>query len=143
MPAPANTYSYRDTILTIDDVDYANQHWRARLVPDTPILTQRTAVPDGVITDVDNPVWTFEITAAQINKTGGLAKVLRDAAPGTEMDVVLQPTGGAAAAVGEPIATFTIKSLPVPFGDQVGKISDFEAVFPVVGQPVFGESVAP
>jgi hypothetical protein len=142
MPSPANTYSYRDTILIIDETDYANQHWRGRLVPDVPTTTQRTAVPDGAIVDIDNPVWTFEITAAQINKTGGLAKLLRDAAPGTEMDVVMQPTGGAAETAGEPTATFTIKSMPVPFGGSVGGIADFEAVLPVVGQPVFGVSAA-
>lgn len=138
MPAPANTFVYRDASLTVDETEYANQVWRARLVPDVPMQSQRTLVPDGVIVDVDSAVWTLELTFAQINKTGGLAKLLRDADPGTEMDVVLQPNGAADATVGEPTATFTIKTMPVAFGGEQGQLAQNEMVLPVVGQPVFG-----
>lgn len=135
MPSPINTFVMRDALVTVEAVEYANQCWVARLVPEVPIQSQRTLVPDGVITDVDSAVWTFEITFAQINKTGGLAKVLRDAEPGTEMDVVLTPhdTG-----VGSPSATFTVKSLPGPFGGTQGALANNELVLPVVGSPVFG-----
>lgn len=138
MPAPANTFVLRDALVTVDAVEYANQAWKARLVPEVPIVSQRTLVPDGTITDVDSAIWTFELTIAQINHTGGLAKVLRDAAPGTEMDIVLQPTGGAAEVVGSPTATFTVKSMPVAFGGDQGALASNEIVLPVVGSPVFG-----
>lgn len=143
MPAPTGAFVYRDADLTMNAVDYSNQHWRARLVPDTPIVTQRTAVPDGTIVDIDNPVWTLELTAAQINVTGGLAKALRDATPGTEWECTLQPTGGQGAVVGSPFAEFTVKTLPVPFGGTVGQLADVEIVLPVVGQPIFDEVEAP
>lgn len=135
MPAPANTFVMRDALVTLDEVEYANQVWVARLVPDVSIVSQRTLVPDGAIVDVDSAVWTLELTFAQINKTGGLAKVLRDATPGTEMDMVLVPhdTG-----VGSPQAEFTIKTLPGPFGGTQGALAENEMSLPVVGSPVFG-----
>lgn len=135
MPAPADTFVMRDSSIEVDEVEYANQFWRSRLVPDVPIVSQRTLVPDGTIVDVDNPVWTWEVTFAQINKTGGLSKVLRDAAPGTEFDVVYVPND---AGVGSPTATFTVKAMPTPFGGEAGTLANNEMVLPVVGSPVFG-----
>jgi hypothetical protein len=134
MPAPTGAFVYRDAHITVEAVDYANQLTKARLNPDTPIQTVRTLVPDGAVQDVDSAVWTFEVTALQINKTGGLAKALRDATPGDELDVVLVPQAG----TGNPQATFTILAIPVPFGDDQGKFATFEAAFPVIGSPVFG-----
>lgn len=133
MPVAAGVYVVRDAKVTIEGVDYANQCTVARLVPDVPIQTQRTLVPDGTITDVDSAAWTFEVTAVQKNNTGGLAKVLRGMAPGEELEVVLTPKD----ATGEDVATFTIRSLPVPFGGEQGSFPTFEAVFPVLGSPVF------
>jgi hypothetical protein len=138
MPAPANTFVMRDSSITVEGVEYANQLWRSRLVPEVNIVSQRTLVPDGTITDVDSPIWTWEITFAQINKTGGLAKVLRDAPPGTELEVIYQPHGADAGATGEPTATFTVKSMPAAFGGTQGALADNEMVLPVVGSPVFG-----
>jgi hypothetical protein len=135
MPAPTGTITYKNALVTINSVEYANQATRARLVPDTPIQTMRTLVPDGVIQDVDSTTWTFELAGAQIWTTGGLADALNDAA-GTEVDVVLQLKAG----VGQPTATFSIIALPVPFGGDQGQILPFEASFPVVGAPVFGVS---
>ncbi len=135
MPAPVNTFVMRDALVTVDEVEYANQAWRARLVPTVPTVEQRTLVPDGTIVDVDNPLWTFELTIAQINKTGGLAKVLRDAAPGTELEIDLVPHDTGA---GSPTATFTVKSMPTPFGGTQGELANNEIVLPVVGSPVFG-----
>jgi hypothetical protein len=135
MPAPSGVIVYKNASVEIDSVEYANQNTRARLVPDTPIQTMRTLVPDGVIQDVDSSVWTFELAGAQIWSTGGLAKALNDNA-GEQLDVVLQPKLG----TGQPTATFTIIALPVPFGGDQGQILPFEASFPVVGAPVFGTS---
>lgn len=138
MPVAAGVYVVRDAVVTVEETEYANQCTVARLVPETPVQTLRTLVPDGAITDVDSPVWTFEVTAVQKNNTGGLAKALRAAAPGTQMDVVLTPKDLA----GEDSATFTILAMPVPFGGEQGSFPTFEAAFAVVGQPVFS-SVAP
>ena len=138
MAVAAGVYVVRDASITVETVEYANQVTVARLVPETPIQTLRTLVPDGAIVDVDSSVWTLELTIVQKNNTGGLAKVLRAATPGAELDVVLTPKDLA----GEDLATFTIIAMPAPFGGQQGQFPTAELVFPVKGQPVF-TSVAP
>jgi hypothetical protein len=136
MPAPTGTILYKHIVFEIDGVEYANQSSRSRLVPETPIQTMRTLVPDGVIQDVDSSVWTLEVAGAQIWSTGGLAKALNDNA-GLQVDVTLQLKSG----VGQPMATCAIIAVPVPFGGDQGQILAFEASFPVIGAPVFGTSV--
>ncbi len=138
MAVVAGVYVVRDALVTIDDVEYANQCTVARLVPDVPIQSLRTLVPDDVVQDVDSAVWTLEITAVQKNNTGGLAKVLRSTAPGSQLEVVLAPKD----LTGEDKATFTILALPVPFGGEQGSFPTFESVFPVIGAPVFA-SITP
>ncbi|HET8716665.1 MAG TPA: hypothetical protein VFM50_02855 [Nocardioidaceae bacterium] len=138
MAATTGVYVLRDAMVSVETVEYQNQCTRARLVPDTPIQQKRTLAPDGAVSDVDSPAWTFEVAALQKNDSGGLAKALRDATPGDELDVVLVPKDGSSM----PNATFTILALPVVFGGDQGQWADFEAVFPVVGQPVFGTTSA-
>lgn len=134
MSTPTGAFVMKDSSVEIDGVNYENQMTRGRLVPDTPISTKRTLVPDGIVQDVDSPAWTFEIAALQINDAGGLAEALRTAEPGAELDVVYAPKNE----VGEAEATFTILALPVVFGGDQGSFADFEGAFPVVGQPLFG-----
>lgn len=138
MAVPTSVYVMRNSSVSVDDVEYNNQCTRSRLVPDTPIQTKRTLVPDGIVQDVDSPAWTWEVAALQKNDAGGLAKALRDATPGAELEVVFAPLDG----LSKPQATFTILALPVVFGGDQGNWADFEAVFPVVGQPVFGTTAA-
>jgi hypothetical protein len=138
MAAPVGAFVLRNALVTVDDVEYANQATKARLVPDVPIQTVRTLVPDGVVQDVDSAVWTFELTVLQINAATGLAKVLRDMAPGTEVEIVLQPRVG----FSQPTATFTVMAVPAPFGGDQGAFMMAEMVLPVVGAPVFGTSAA-
>lgn len=137
MPAPTGAYVYKNALVTIETVEYANQVNKARLVPDTPIQTVRTLVPDGIVQDVDSTVWTFELSGLQINTTGGLAKALRDAA-GTEIDVILQPKVG----FSQPTATFTVLALMTEFGGEQGSFLPIELELPVIGAPVFGTSAA-
>lgn len=137
MPAPTGAHVYRNALVTVESVEYANQVTKARLVPDTPIQTVRTLVPDGAVQDIDSTVWTFELSGLQINATGGLAKALRDAA-GTELDIVLQPKAG----FSQPTATFTVIALPAEFGGDQGSFLMTELELPVVGAPVFGTSAA-
>lgn len=138
MAAPTGVYVLRDASVSIDSVEYANQCTRARLVPDVPIQTKRTLVPDGVVQDVDSAAWTFEVAALQKNNAGGLALALRTATPGDELDVILVPKDG----LSMPQATFTILALPVIFGGEQGNWAEFEASFPVIGSPVFGTTAA-
>jgi len=135
MPAPAGALVYRDALVTIATVEYANQVTKATLVPDTPIQTVRTLVPDGVVQDVDSTVWSLELTGLQINSTGGLAKALRTAS-GTTLAVVLQLKTGST----QPKATFSVIALPMPFGGEQGKFMMADIVLPVVGAPVFADS---
>lgn len=138
MAAPTDVYVLRDALVTVDEVEYANQCTVARLVPETPIQTVRTLVPDGVVQDVDSPAWTFEITMVQKNNTGGLAKALRDAAPGDVLEIVLVPKAG----LSMPQATFSALAMPAPFGGAQGAFPLAELVLPVQGQPVFGTTAA-
>lgn len=135
MPAPTGAHVYKNAIVTIDEVEYANQLTTARLVPDQPVQTLRTLVPDGTVQDVDTPTWTFEISGLQINVAGGLAKALRDA-NGGELEVILQPKAGSAQAT----ATFTIVALMPEFGGEQGNWLTQELSLPVIGQPVWGTS---
>lgn len=135
MSAYANAYVVRNAVITIDDVVYGNQATKARLVPDTPIQTLRTLVPDGVVQDIDSTVWTMELSGVESRLTGGLAKAL-DTAAGTQIEVVIQPKAG----TGQDTATVTIVALPVTFGSEQGEWRLFDATFPCVGQPVFGVS---
>jgi len=138
MAAPANAYILKDSIVTVDSVEYANQVRVARLVPDQPIQTYRTLVPDGVVQDVDSAVWTFELTGLQINATGGLAKALRALEVGEQVTVILAPRDK----VGDDQATFTIVAMLPPFGGEQGAWSEMEMVFPVVGSPTFAPIAA-
>jgi hypothetical protein len=134
MTAATGAHVYKNALVSLEGTDYANQCRIARLDPDTPIQTYRTLVPDGVVQDVDSPVWTFAVAGLQINVAGGLAKALRDATPGDQLDIVLQPKLGS----GQAQATFTVIALPVPFGGEQGAYLTFETALPVLGQPVFG-----
>jgi hypothetical protein len=133
MAVATGIYVVRDAVFTLATVAYPNQVTSARLVPDTPIQVLRTLVPDGAITDVDSPVWTLELTLAQKNNTGGLAKALRALEPGATAACVLAPKD----LDGEDTAAFNILAIPPPFGGQQGAFPTAEMVFPVVGQPVF------
>ena len=131
MPAPTGAAVYKNATVTVNAIAYANQVRIARLVPDAPIQTYRTLVPDGQVSDVDSPTWTFELTGLQINTTGGLARALRAFDPGEEIPCVLVPTAG----VGDSFA-FTAMAVPVPVGGEQGSFLTMELVLPVVGQPV-------
>jgi hypothetical protein len=133
MAAASGVYVVKDASVKVATVEYANQVTSARLVPNTPIQQVRTLVPDGTISDVDSPIWTFELTVLQKNNTGGLVKALRTAAPGDELAVVLSPKD----LDGEDTAAFTIIAVPPPFGGEQGAFPTAELVFPVKGSPVF------
>jgi hypothetical protein len=135
MPVAPGVIVMRDSTITIDTVEFNSSATKFRLVPDTPIQQLRTLVPDGVVTDVDSTVWTFEVSGVQVWAAGGLAKALNDAA-GQQVDVVIQPKVGS----GQDKATFTMVAMPVEFGGEQGAFRLFEATFPVVGAPIFSTS---
>lgn len=137
MAAPTGAHVYRNAVLTIGAVAYANQMRIARLVPEQETQTYRTLVPDGAVQDTDSAVWTLELTGLQINRTGGLANALRTAAadPDTSLAVVLAPHD----ADGETQAAFNVKPKWPTFGGEQGSFGTIELVLPVVGQPVFSE----
>lgn len=135
MAAPTGAFVLRDALVTVESTEYANQCGKARLVPDVPIQTFRTLVPDGVVQDVDSAVWTLELTILQINSTGGLARFLRESTPGDELDIVLAPKAG----TGNRKATFTALAVPVDFGGDQGSFATSEVTLPVKGAPVFAD----
>jgi hypothetical protein len=119
----------------VEDVEYASQVTKARLVPDTPTQTLRTF--GGVDKDRDSTSWTLELAGHQDRGTGGLADVIGDAAAaGTNLEIVIQPRSGAA----QDVATCTFVPVPVEFGGEAGEWKLFDATFEVVDQPVFSQS---
>lgn len=135
MAAPTGVHVMRNIVFTLETVDYANQVTKARLVPDTPIQTIRTLVPDGVVQDVDSTVWTLELSGVQNWLSGGLADALNDNA-GNEVDIVLQPRVG----TGQSKVTFVAIAVPVEFGGEQGNFRTFEVELPIVGTPAFSVS---
>lgn len=132
MAAPVGAFVAKNFVLTIATVAYANQARIARLVPDAPIQTYRTLVPDGIVQDVDTPSWTLELTGLQINVDGGLAYALREMTPGDTVACVLTPQAGDGQS-----AAFNAMVVPVPFGGEQGSFATMELVLPVIGSPVF------
>lgn len=134
MSTPTGAFVVRNGLFTVEGTDYANQAKKFRLVPDTPVQSYRTCVPDGIVQDIDSSVWTLEITGLQINRSGGLAKLLRDTPAGDQLDIVMAPKN----ASGEDKATFTVLCMPPPFGDEQGKYAEIDLPLPVLGTPVWG-----
>jgi hypothetical protein len=131
MAVPTGYIVMKDASIKVDDIEYANQVRKARLVPDQQTQTYKTLVPDGVIQDTDQAVWTLELEGLQINATGGLAKALRTAA-GTVIEVIVQPKVG----TGQDIATVNVLVPAIPFGGEQGEFLVMDLSIPVVGQPV-------
>lgn len=138
MTAYTRAHVMRNASVTIETEEYSQtgQVTKARLVPDTPVQTLRTLVPDGVVQDTDSTVWTFELSGVQDYGTAGLAKALSDLA-GQTVTVTVQPKMG----TGQDVATFDMVAMPTEFGGEQGSFRTFENSFPVIGQPVFSQSV--
>lgn len=133
MAAPAGAYVIRNASIKFAGTDYANQLTKARLVPETPMQTIRTLVPDGSVSDVDSTVWTLELAGIQDWKDSqGLADAMNDNA-GVTVAIILQPKPG----TGNRIATFSAISVPVEFGGEQGQFAKFEATLAVVGGVAF------
>ena len=132
MAAYTNAIVIRDCLVKFGSTTFTNQCTKARLVPDTPIQTQRTLVPDGVVVDVDSTVWTLELSGLQDWETGGLAAYLNTNS-GVLDTVVIAPKLGS----GKKQATVSVRLMPVPFGGDQGEFANFEVELPVQGQPTF------
>lgn len=131
MAPPAGAYVMRNAVVTIDTVGYANQVTTATLTPEQETQTLRTLVPDGIVQDVDSPVWTLNLAGVQDYVAAqGLARYLTDNA-GTKLDLTLEPKAGGVS------ATCTVIAKAVPFGGEQGSFVTFEAELPVVGSPTF------
>jgi hypothetical protein len=133
MAAYTGAIVLRDCLLTLDDVEFSNQVNRARLVPDTPIQTMRTLVPDGVIQDVDSTVWTLELQGVQDWETGGLAAFLHTNA-GQTVEATLAPKN----ATGKKLFTFNVVCIDPPVGGDQGTFATFEIELPVTGGLTIG-----
>lgn len=136
MPVVTGAMVFKDAVITIDAVAYTNQLRKARLVPAQNIQSYPTLVPDGVVQDVDAPIWTWEIEGLQINIANGLAYYLRNLAVGANISVIQQLKSG----VGQPKATFTAIAMAVEFGGEQGAFLTKTLTLPVLGVPVFGVS---
>lgn len=121
------------SVVKIETVEYAAYVQTALLTADTPTQVYRTLVPDGHITDVDSPTWTFQLSGAQ---GSALSTALREA-QGDVVEVIFQPEFG----VGKEVATFDAVVPAIPFGGTSGAMRSFDITLAVSGQPVFSTSV--
>lgn len=138
MPGPyTRAHVMKFSTIVIDSVEYNNQLTKVRLVPDSPIQTLRTLVPDGIIQDADSATWTLEVGGVQDRGPLGFGKAMDDAvASGELLTMVLQPKVGSA----QDVATVQILPVPIEFGGEQGNFRTFETSFAVVGQPAFSQS---
>lgn len=131
----ARSMVYRNPTVTIDEVAYTNQTWKARLVPDTPVETRRTF--GGVDKDRDSTSWVLELAGHQDRGAAGLAAALDAAATaGDPIEIVIQAKPG----TGQDTATCNIVPVPVEFGGEKGDWKQFDATFEVIDQPTFSQS---
>jgi hypothetical protein len=133
IPAYSGAFVLRDALLKLGGTSFGNQMWKAVLTPDTPIVQQRTLVPDGTISDVDSATWVLELEGLQDHETGGLAAYLR-ANAGAQVAFELAPRNTA----GKIKATGTVIAVHAPVGGEQGEFTQFEIELPVIGQPTFG-----
>lgn len=131
MTAYTGAIVLRNALFKIGGTDYTNQVNKVRLVPDTPIQTMRTLVPDGVIVDVDSTVWTLELSGVQDNETGGLAAYLL-ANNGSLVTAIVAPNNTST----KKQFTVSVRCLPAPIGGDQGGFAVFDLTLPVNGQPV-------
>ena len=133
MTAYAGAFVIRNALVKFAALDMSNQCATAMLVPETPVKTMRTLVPDGVVTDVDSTVWTLQLKGLQDFESGGLAAYLL-ANNGTVVAVTVAPNNTS----GKKQATVSVRLLPVAFGGDQGDWSQFDVELPVQGQPTWG-----
>ena len=132
MAAPAGAFVVRNSLVTIDTVEYANQTSTARLTPEVETQTWKGLVPDAIVQDVDSPVWTFNLNAIQDYVTAqGLARYLTDN-HGEQIAVTLEPRAPSGVS-----ASFTAVAVACEFGGEQGSFATIEVELPVIGQPVF------
>lgn len=134
MAAPAGAFVMRNAVVKFGSTDYANQVSKARFVPDTPIQTMRTLVPDGIVQDVDSTAWTLELSGIQDLVTAqGLARYLFEN-EGDTVAVKVQPKAG-----GVEVQASVIL-VPTELGGEQGDWAQFEIELPVIGAPVLDDT---
>lgn len=131
--APVYGRVMRNSLVTFGANEYTAQVTKARFVPDTQTQTLKTLVPDGVISDVDDPSWTLELEGpSDWTASQGLARYLNENA-GTTVTVSVTPrTGGVA-------LSCDVVLVSVPFGGSQGEWEMFEVEMPCNGQPEFDD----
>ncbi len=134
MAAPAGAFVLRNASVKFASAEYANQVTKARFVPDTPIQTLRTLVPDGIVQDVDSTAWVLELSGIQdLVSAQGLARYLFEN-EGTTVAVKVQPKSGGV----EVQANVLI--VPTELGGEQGDWAQFEIELPVIGKPVLDDT---
>lgn len=129
--APAYGRVMRNSSVVFGADEFAAQLNKALLVPEVPTQQMRTLVPSGVLSDVDDPTWTLQLSGPQDwTEAQGLAQYLTENS-GTEVTAVITPRLLGVS------ATVSVILKAVQFGGEQGEWETFEAELPVVGQPVF------
>lgn len=133
IPAHSGAFVLRDALLKLGGTTFTNQTWKVELVPDTPIVQQRTLVPDGTISDVDSSTWVMSITGLQDYESSGLADFLGDNA-GTTQTFEYAPKVGS----GKAKWTGSVIVVHPPIGGEQGSFAQMEIEIPIIGTPTKG-----
>ncbi len=129
MAAPAGAFVMRNAVVTFGATAYTNQISKVRFVPDTPIQTMRTLVPDGIVQDVDSTAWTLELAGIQdLTDAQGLARYLFEN-NGDTVAVTCEPKSGGVE------ITASVILVPTELGGEQGDWAQFDIELPVIGQP--------
>jgi hypothetical protein len=112
---------FKYAVVKIDAVDATT----ALLTGDAPIQQMRTLVPDGVISDVDSAIYSFQLAGPQ----GTALYTALVAAEGESVEVIFQAEHG----VGKTVATFDAIVPVLPLGGQQGAWRTFDITLPVSG----------
>lgn len=119
---------FKYAVVKIDDVEYNLHTTTALLTGDAPVQQLRTLVPDGVISDTDSSIYSFQIAGPQ----GTALYTALVAAEGESVEVEFQAEYG----VGKTKATFNAIVPVLPLGGQQGAWRTFDITLPVSGAVV-------
>ncbi len=70
--AYARAHVVRNHVFLLDGEDYSDQLQTVLIVPTSEVVTYKIAVPDGSITDTDNPTYTIQLVGIQDGGAGSL-----------------------------------------------------------------------
>ncbi len=120
--------------LKMGSQEVGNQCMKAQLVPSSTVQSLKTAVPGGVVQDVDNAAWTLQLTGVEnMTPSTGIGAILFNG-EGSVISCEFVPHK----VTGQPKFTFDIIATPLPIGGEAGQFNTGDVSLPIQGKPTQG-----